>query len=263
MRIIAATLLALTAFAASAFRVDTLSVPTKYLDEPMKVCVAVPDVAATQRVPSVYLLHGFDGNNTNWVHKAPLADRFGVIIVMPDARNTWYWDSPVNPGIQMESAITKDLVPYIDGHYPTIACRSRRAISGLSMGGHGALWLSSRHPDIWGSAASMSGGVDIAAFPRKWDMGKMLGPQEENPKRWDEHSVLRSCVPALKKAGLNLLIDCGNDDFFAGVNEQLHRRLLEEKIPHDYISRPGAHTWDYWNNSVVYHLTFFSEAFRK
>ena len=181
---------------------------------------------------------------------------------MPDGRDTWYWDSPVDPAFQMESFFIKDLVPYIDANYPTVKNRDKRAISGLSMGGHGALWLALNHPDVFGSAASMSGGVDIRPFPKNWDMAKRIGSKDKNPARWDEYTVATK-IDKLKNANLNLLIDCGSDDFFYEVNLKLHNDLLEAGVPHDYICRPGGHTFEYWNNSVLYHLLFFNEAFSK
>lgn len=265
MKKLTAILALLVAFTASAFRVDTVSVATKYLDTPMKAVVIVPDAASpSSRVPSVYILNGFGGDYKSWVSSAPrlgdFADQFGMILVMPDGRDSWYWDSPQNPCMQMESAITRDVVPYIDSHYPTLDIPARRAITGLSMGGHGAFWLGSRNPHLFGAIGSMSGGVDIVPFPKSWKMADQLGPYDANKERWQNHSVM-SCIPALKANGQKITFDCGVDDFFATVNNNLHQRMVEEKIPHDYTSRPGNHSWNYWRNSIIYHLTFFNEAF--
>ena len=139
---------------------------------------------------------------------------------------------------------------------------SQRAITGLSMGGHGALWLAMRHPDIFGSAGSMSGGVDIRPFPKSWNMPDRLGAKADYPQRWEEHTVV-NLVPTLKPGMLNITVDCGTDDFFAGVNRELHRRLLDACIPHDYAERPGGHSHAYWANSIRYHLLFFNEVFRR
>jgi len=260
-------LLLLTSFGVSAVRVDTVTVATKHLATPMKLIVYTPDAASAGGCfPTVYMLHGFAGDYTNWSLKEPrlagLADSYGMILVFPDGRDSWYWDSPVDKSMQMESAITCDVVPYIDRPFPTVADREHRAITGLSMGGHGSLWLASRHPDIWGNAGSMSGGVNILPFPKSWRMSERLGAYETNKEVWKKHSVINN-IDAIKAAKLNIIFDCGADDFFAGVNEDLHKRLLEAKIPHDYTSRPGNHSWDYWRNSALYHLLFFNEAFRK
>lgn len=249
-----------------AFSTDTIKVNTNYLATPEDVTVITPDHQQGQTFPTVYLLNGYGGDHKAWGFIQPrlgeLADTYGMVIVMPDGRNTWYWDSPVDKDFQMESFFIKDLVPYIDSNYPTIKNRDKRAISGLSMGGHGALWLSLNHPDVFGSAASMSGGVDIRPFPKNWEMAKRIGAKDKNPARWDEYTVATK-IDKLKNANLNLLVDCGSDDFFYEVNLKLHNDLLEAGVPHDYICRPGGHTFEYWNNSVLYHLLFFNEAFSK
>lgn len=265
MKKLTVLLFLLVALSASAFRVDTIAVPTRHLDSPLEVVVVVPDGAsAAAPASTVFLLNGFGGCHRDWIDRAPrvgeLADRFGMVLVCPNGRNSWYWNSPLNPGMQMESAITEDVVPYIDSHYPTVNDPKKRAVSGLSMGGHGAFWLGSRHPDIFGAIGAMSGGVDIVPFPKSWKMATQLGPYETNKERWRQHSVM-SCIPALKANGQKIIFDCGVDDFFAGVNNELHRRLVDEKIPHDFTSRPGAHSWNYWRNSILYHLTFFNEVF--
>jgi len=61
--------------------------------------------------------------------------------------------------------VSKELIQWVDENYRTIAERGGRAISGLSMGGHGGLFLGFRHQDVFGACGSMSGGVDIRPFP--------------------------------------------------------------------------------------------------
>ncbi len=261
-------ILLLVAVAASAFKADTVTVASKYLDTPMKVTVLTPDGAAGQRFPTVYLLNGFSGDYRAWTQTTEprlgeIADRYGMVFVMPDGRDSWYWDSPVNSGLQMESFITKTLVPYIDSKFPTIPEVSKRAITGLSMGGHGSIYLAARHPEIFGSAGSMSGGVDIRPFPKSWNMSKLLGKTyAEDAPLWDSHTVA-TMVPQIKKAGINLIFDCGSEDFFAKVNADFHHALLDAGVPHDYTSRPGNHSHSYWRNSLKYHLLYFNEVFKK
>ena len=146
-----ASIAALLPATAAAFSVDTISVSEpRLLDNPMPALVAVPDAAAdtSLRFPTVYLLHGYGGDHTNWLAKQPrigeLADRYGIVVVTPGAGNTWYFDAPGKPGQQVETFFIEALVPYIDANYPTIDSRAKRAISGLSMGGHGALRMATR-----------------------------------------------------------------------------------------------------------------------
>lgn len=246
-------------------KVDTVSVATTNLATPGKAVVVTPDAAATgKKFPTVYILHGFGGKYSDWIKKRAdlpeLADQYGMVLVMPDGRDSWYWNSLNDPQMQMESFFTDDLVPYIDANYPTLAEPAKRAITGLSMGGHGSMWLAMRHPDIWGNAGSMSGGVDILPFPDRWAMIRALGTKDENPTAWKEHSVL-NLVPWVKPGELNIIFDCGQDDFFHDVNENLHHELDTYKIPHEYTVRPGNHSWGYWKNSILHHLLYFNEKF--
>lgn len=264
-KIFSCLMLGLVAFTASAAKVDTVSVPTSNLETPMTILVVTPDnLSDDERCPVVYALHGYSGDYNDWQRHQPrikdMADRYKMIIVHPDGRDSWYMDSPANPKVKMETFFIEDLVPFVDANYPTIADRSKRAITGLSMGGHGALYLAFRHPDVFGNAGSMSGGVDIRPFPNHWNLDNVLGRAEEYPERWEAAAVVNH-VKDIKPGQLNIYIDCGVDDFFAKVNDDLHRALLEAGIDHDYVSRPGAHTWPYWNNSILHHLLFFSEAF--
>ncbi len=261
-------LFSLTANARRTVQTDTIAIQTKNIVSPAKACIILPtkaiDENCTEKFPTVYLLNGYDGDYSSWVKGQPelarLADLYGMIIVTPDGRDSWYWDSPIDPKMQMESYIINDLVPFIDANYPTIPESGKRAISGLSMGGHGALWLAFRHSDVFGNAGSMSGGVDIRPFENSWKMKLRLGEKKNNPDAWEEHTVI-NLVPMLHNGQVNIIVDCGVNDFFADVNNNLHAALIKQGIDHDYTVRPGKHTWNYWRNSILYHLLFFNQKF--
>jgi len=70
-------------------------------------------------------------------------------------------------------------------------------------------------------------------------------------------------VHLLSKGDLALIIDCGEEDFFLEDNQELHRKLLEHEIDHDFITRPGGHDNFYWNNSIDYQILFFEKYFYK
>ena len=93
-------------------------------------------------------------------------------------------------------------------------------------------------------------------------MSDQLGTIEENRQVWDDHTVINQ-VDKLQNGDLALIVDCGEADFFLDVNKNLHNRLLELKIDHDFITRPGAHNGEYWNNSIDYQILFFSKFFKK
>lgn len=261
--------LLLLALPLSAAKVDTLMVKSPSMNKEVQVVVVTPDVASGKQAvecPVLYLLHGYGGHAKTWIQIKPnlpeIADEKGIIFVCPDGKDSWYWDSPKNPAYRYETFVSSELVNYIDRNYKTIADRKGRAIAGLSMGGHGAMWLGIRHKDVFGAAGSTSGGVDIRPFPQNWSMNKQLGEMASNKKVWDEHTVVNQ-LDKIQNGDLALIIDCGEDDFFLNVNKDFHNRLLGRKINHDFITRPGEHNGKYWNNSIDYQILFFSKFFAK
>lgn len=258
---------------ATQLQADTVEVMSEAMGRSIKNVVIVPleyiyfnDAQAT-RYPVLYLLHGAYGCYSDWSKKTDLnllANEFGVIIVCSDGQDSWYFDSPIDPTMQFETYVSKELVEYIDSHYRTYANRYMRAITGLSMGGHGALFLAWRHPDVFWSCGSMSGNMDITQFPDSWHIKDRLGEQAANPQRWRDHAVCNQ-VDRLKNSTFtpaqNIIIDDGLNDIFIKNNIALHEQLVAAGIDHDFTVRPGRHSWDYWVNSLDYHMVFFKKAF--
>ncbi len=255
-------------FCVQAAAVDTVLTFSKAMNKNIKAVVITPaDYARLKELPVVYLLHGHGGDYSNWITKVKSlekqADDLKMMIVCPDGGvNSWYWDSPVDQGMKYETYVSDELVSWIDSRYKTIRDRSGRAITGLSMGGHGALYLAFRHQEVFGAAGSMSGGVDIRPFPNNWGMAKWLGKYAEHPENWESHTVI-NLTHLLTPNSLALIIDCGVDDFFFRVNTNLHGKLVERNIPHDFIARPGGHSWPYWSNAVSYQLLYFHTFFTR
>ncbi|MEH6306489.1 alpha/beta hydrolase family protein [Olivibacter sp. CPCC 100613] len=253
---------------ADAAKVDTVLTPSKSMKKMIKAVVVTPQAYdGTKEMPVVYLLHGYSGNYADWITKVPaiqeMVDNYQFLIVCPDGGfSSWYFDSPVDTNFKYETYLAKELVPFIDQKYKTIRSPKGRAITGLSMGGHGALYLAFRHQGLFGAAGSMSGGVDIRPFPANWDLAKRLGSMSEHAKSWEEHTVT-NLLYLLTPGKLAIIIDCGTSDFFYTVNEQLHRKMVDRNIEHDYITRPGAHNWQYWSNSITYQLLFMHHFFSK
>lgn len=265
--ILAGILLIFVAMGMRAAQVDTVMVESRAMNKGVKVVYVVPDKALggqAQACPVIYLLHGYGGEAKSWITIKPelprIADEKGIIFVCPDGKNSWYWDSPLNPAYRYETFVSSELVEYTDRHYQTVASRQGRAITGLSMGGHGALWNAFRHKEVFGAAGSTSGGVDIRPFPQNWEMSRQLGEFAANKKRWDEHTVINQ-IDKIQNGDLAIIFDCGESDFFLEVNKDLHKRLLGRGIDHDFITRPGVHNSAYWNNSIDYQILFFEKFF--
>ena len=148
----------LTAQFATAAAVDTLAVRSASMDRDIPVIVILPDGASPANpCPTVYLLHGYGGNQTTWLRIKPslpaIADREGIAFVCPDGATSWYLDSKVRAKSLYETFMTRELLPAVEERYPVSRDRSGRAITGLSMGGFGAVsavraagWISARSP---------------------------------------------------------------------------------------------------------------------
>ncbi len=242
--------------------VESISVPSAKMGREIATTIIIPDGVGDKKIPTIYLLHGYGGDETAWMKvrdMRPIADRYGVLVVCPDGENSWYWDSPTNEKSQFETFVSKELPQYIDTHYPTIPDRTARAITGYSMGGHGAMWCAIHNSEVFGAVGSLSGGLDIRPFPKSWKMAEQIG-SAENSEVWDRYTCFNA-LDSLKDDKLAITIDCGVDDFFIEVNRNTHKKLLEMNIKHDYTERPGAHTRGYWNNAILYQTQFFNEYF--
>ena len=251
----------------SAAKVDTVQTFSKTMNKEVPAIVVTPDSYTQEtNLPVVYLLHGYSGNYAGFMDFAEIkkmADQYNFIVVCADGNfSSWYFDSPLDSTSRYETYIAKELVEWIDTNYKTDPRRESRAISGLSMGGHGALYVAFLHQDVFGACGSMSGGVDIRPFPNNWEMKKHLGEQRTHPENWEKHTIM-GMLHLLTPNTLAISIDCGIDDFFYDVNVRLHNELLYRNIPHTFISRPGAHNPDFWKTSVEYHSLFFADYFKR
>ncbi len=248
--------------------VDTVMVYSHAMKKDVPCVVIRPQESnsVNKKYPVVYWLHGYSGNYRWWVKGfesiKESVDQYGIIAVCPDGGySSWYFDSPLDTSFRYETFVSKELVSFIDEHYPTLVNRIYRGITGASMGGHGAFYLALRHKDLFGAVNSMGGGLDLRPFPDNWEIKKRIGPKDAYPENWDRYTVV-NLLDSLKSGEMKIAFDCGSSDFFIGVNRAVNAKLIAKNIDHDYAERPGAHTGDYWGNSIYYHFLFFSRYFK-
>lgn len=255
-------------FYLQAAEVDSVTVYSNSMRKNIKCVVIKPDSYKTgkSQFPTVYLLHGFSGNFTNWIIKVPqlktYADDYQLLVVCPDgAYSSWYFNSPVDSNMRYETFITSEVPFFIDKNYRTIADRKARAITGLSMGGHGGLFLGFRHADFFSACGSMSGALLIERITARYDVEKRLG-DTSNKQLYRDYSIM-NVMEKYPKDSVAIIIDCGVDDFIIDMSRQAHQKMLSLKIPHDYTERPGRHDWNYWATAVQYQLLFFRNHFNR
>lgn len=250
--------------------VDTVEIHSNSMNKKIKTVIVKPEsynAQSSKQYPVVYLLHGYGGNYRNWITRVPhikqLADQHQMIIVCPDgAIGSWYFDSPVDENYRYETFVGTEVPAYVDANYKTIANRKGRVITGLSMGGHGGMFIGFRHADQFSGCGSMSGALHVTGITRGYDVEKRLGDTAANKKYWQDWSVLK-VVEQYPKDSLSIIIDCGIQDRIIGMTRAAHDKMLKLNIPHDYIERPGAHDWAYWRTAIDHQLLFFRKHFDK
>lgn len=217
-----------------------------------------------EKTAVIFLLHGYGGNYKQWdniMNAQKYADEYNVIIVCPDGLfSSWYINSPVKKDSQFESFFFDELYPDIKRRY---AVDDRSIfISGLSMGGHGALHLFIKKPELFTSAGSTSGGVMLRDFSAKYGLSALLGNPSKEDKIWDDYSVVPN-IYKLQSTNKPFIFDCGSEDFFYAYNNQLKQKADSLKLNATYISQPGAHNKAYWTKSIKQQFEFFQKQMIK
>ena len=266
LRALAFAAFALFGVFGNAASVDTVTVYSRSMEKDTRCVVITPSGTGQATLPVLYLLHGLGGDHRTWLKVKPelpaIADKLQMIIVCPNGGvRSWYIDSPVDGSFKYETYMIKELVPYIDSHYNTIVGRSGRAIAGLSMGGHGSLFLSIRHPELFGAACSTSGSVDLLKKTFSWKYKEqILGDTVCCKQNWLNHSVIQM-ADRFVTAQIALHLDCGTEDDLYIPNKRLHEKWDALGVKHTYIEGPGKHDSAYWNRSIDSILLFVDRFF--
>ena len=164
-------------------------------------------------------------------------------------------DSPVDSTIRFETYVIQEVIPWIETHYPVRNNRAGRAITGISMGGHGALYLAVRHPRVFAAAGSISGVLDLRYTTQPAALARVLGNYERNGARWLSSSLVMLAD--------SVVIDCGTEDPFIEPNRFVHRTLLARGLPHVYTERPGAHSLMVWQPALESQIMLFRSILLK
>jgi len=223
----------------------------------------------SRRYPVLYLLHGLTGDENDWVMRSHLAEyamRYHLIVVMPGVGDSWYANSATDPHARYEDAIVKDLIPYIDSHYRTIASREGRSIAGLSMGGLAAMKFALRYPQMFAFAASFSGAFDVPLTARLGkkpsarmlsDLRRIFGDERSQARRDnDVFELLKQPLPD-KASFPYLYVSTGLSDPLPQVSESNPRfaqALRAHKLKYEYYERPGTHDWHFWDSELQFML---------
>jgi len=265
---------------------ESLKMPSPILSRDVNYAIYLPPdyQAGTRSYPVVYLLHGYTDNESGWIQFGEVnmaADRAiasreipSMIIVMPDAKATWYMNN-ADGSEKFEDMFVQEFIPYIDKTYRTRAKKEFRGVSGLSMGGFGSLLYSLKHPDLFTACAAFSAAVwteeeiKTMASPKGDGMfEKLFGVTKDKSlltQHYRENSILdlAGTLPKEQIEKVRIYIDCGDDDFLYKGNSALHVLLRDRKVAHEFRVRNGGHTWVYWRTGIVDALRFIGESFHR
>jgi S-formylglutathione hydrolase FrmB len=270
-------------------RIDCNALNSRVLKHPVHYCVYLPagydgGVAGhpAQSYPVLYFLHGLGDNERTLFNSGGwtllddlrLYHKMGeFLIVAPEGDRTFYINS-ADGSVRYGDFFLQEFIPLIEAKYRIKKGRDNRAISGISMGGYGALRFAFSHPEMFSAVSAQSAAL-ITETPQELDtaarsgapLAKLLATVFGSPidvAHWKENSpfvLARKNVVALRK--LAIYFNCGEDDnygFEKGA-AALHEQLQKEGVKHEYHSYPGDHSLPYFMAHFTEIMEFHSRAF--
>ena len=270
-------------------RIDCNALNSRILKYPVHYCVYLPagyDAGATKRPPQqypvLYFLHGLGDNEQTLFNSGgwTLLDdlrRQGKIgeflIAAPEGRRSFYINS-ADGAVRYSDFLLQEFIPVIENKYRVASGRKDRAISGISMGGYGALRFAFSHPELFSAVSAQSAAL-ITESPEDLDtaarsgapLGRVLASVFGNPidaRHWKDNSpfvLAHRNAASLKK--LAIYFNCGQDDnygFEKGAGA-LHEQLKKEGVKHEYRAYPGDHSLAYFVSHFAEVMEFHSQAF--
>lgn len=260
---------------------DNLSMSSKILKMDRKYAIYLPPGYETSErsYPVLYLLHGGGDDQTGWVQFGEVANitdkainegkSTAMIIIMPDANTgkRGYTNSATGDWLY-EDFFFNELMPFVEKKYRIKGEKRYRAVSGLSMGGHGSFIYALHRPDLFSSACPLSAYCGPLTLEEAKNNLKREYPTITDTlvsKYFSKYSVgqLITNAPDSTKKTVRWYIDCGDDDFLYEGNSLAHIAMRKKEIPHEFRIRQGGHSWTYWRQALPEVLEFVSMTFHQ
>ena len=264
-------------------RTDCRSIPSKMLGHSVSYCVFLPpsyDSDQARKFPVLYFLHGLgessqtllDAGGWNLIENLWEQKQIGdFLIVTPSADRSFYVNSR-DGKVRYEDFFIREFLPFIESHYRIQAERRTRGITGIYMGGYGALRFAFRYPQLFGSVSAHSAALVAklpavqASDPQSEGLARVMGGAFGSPfdrAFWDRNNPFTLVEEGAHPTGMAIYFDCGTEDLFGfdGGAQAFHNLLVAKKIPHEFHLYPGGHDWTYFAEHFPASLEFHSRAF--
>ncbi len=268
-------------------RIDCNALNSRILKSTVHYCVYLPasydaSPKPATRYPILYFLHGLGDNERTlfnsggWTLLDDLRRQHRIgefLIAAPEGGRTFYINS-ADGSVRYSDFFLREFIPHIESKYRIAEGRNNHAISGISMGGYGALRFAFSHPEMFSAVSAQSAAL-ITETPQELDtaarsgapLGKLLATVFGNPidvQHWKENNPF--VLAAKNRAALRRLaiyFNCGADDnygFEKGASA-LHEQLEKEGVRHEYRPYPGDHSLAYFLAHFTEVMEFHSQAF--
>ncbi len=248
--------------AAQAAQLLDVAFPSAALGRDYKLQVYLPDGydAGTARYPTLYLLHGANGDEKEWVQKGDALTSLNklittgdippMVVVMPGHTQAWWSDGNKELG---ETALLKEVVPFVERTYRVIAAKRGRLVAGNSAGGFATINMVLKYPDLFAAAAALSPAI-YAPLPPETSSARKNHPFLVDGK-FDPASWQRLNWPAwfegykAQSTRVPLYINSGDQDRFdiayhAAVVYQKFREIQPKITSFRVVG--GDHEWPVW-----------------
>jgi putative tributyrin esterase len=209
---------------------------------------------------TLFLLHGYSGSSSDWLLGSSvqeLAVKYNMAIVMPSGDNSFYLDGK-GTGRAYCRYVGEELVDYVRRTFNLSRDKEDTFISGLSMGGFGAIHTGLYYPETFGKIVALSSALIIHNIKNKTEefvdaiadyayYSLVFGDLDKLENSPNNPEYLIKELKREKKAIPALYMACGTEDFLIEENRAFHKFLVDEGIDVEYLESPGVHDWNFWN----------------
>ena len=274
-------------FAEAQGRIYCSALTSQLLHRAVRYCVMLPpeyEKAAPKQYPAIYFLHGLGESEQmlmrsgGWglIEDLRQQKKLGnFLVIAPEGRGTFFINSADGRDPYSDFFIT-EFLPYVEKRYRVVRQRRSRAVTGLSMGGFGALRFAFAYPELFGSVSAQSPAL-ITESPTKLNvdlrnagpLSQLLGQVFGNPidvVHWRQNNAFYLARKnQIQIRTESIYINCGEQDEFgfAAGAMQMHKQLQGEGIRHEFHLYPGGHTADYFlthlAETIEFHWRVFTE----